>query len=282
MKHESIKDVRSFWEENPLFKGESDFKHGTEEYFKEHRKVVIEDCFAGCLDKRLLPEIKDGIILDLGCGPGFWTVEMQCSYSPISMYSSDLTRNALLLTKKRLEMHNLSSRFIQANAEELPFRSESFDYVNCQGVIHHTPKTENCVKEIARILKPEGKALISVYYKNVVLRNWSKFKLIGRFLLKTGAKMKGRGRDNIFFLDNEDDIIRLYDGIDNPVGKAYTRNNYANILRPYFKIENIFYHLFPARAFPFKIPKCFHRILDRKLPFMIYAELKKKTRNFST
>ena len=275
MEHESIKDVRSFWEENPLFKGESDFVEGSTEYFKEHREVVIDDCFAGRLDKRLFPEIKDGTILDLGCGPGFWTVEMQCSYSPISMCSSDLTRNALLLTKKRLKMHNLSSKFIQANAEELPFRSESFDYVNCQGVIHHTPKTENCVKEIARVLKPEGKALISVYYKNVVLRNWSKFKYIGRLLLKTGAKMKGRGRDNIFYLDNEDDIIRLYDGADNPVGKAYTRNDFANLLSPYFKIEKTFYHLFPARAFPFKIPKYIHRVLDRKLPFMIYAELKK-------
>ena len=275
MENESLKDVRLFWEENPLFTGESDFKPGTVEYFKEHRKVVIADCFAGCLDKRLLPEIRDGIVLDLGCGPGFWTVEMQCSDSPISMYSSDLTRNALLLTKQRLKMYNLSSRYIQANAEELPFRSESFDYVNCQGVIHHTQKTENCIKEIARILKPEGKALISVYYKNVVLRNWSKFKFIGRFLLKTGAKMKGRGRDNIFFLDNEDDIIRLYDGMDNPIGKAYTRNDFVNMLRPYFKIEKIFYHLFPARALPFKMPKHFHRILDKKLPFMIYAVMQK-------
>ena len=70
MEDESIKNVRSFWEKNPLFKGESDFKQGTAEYFKEHRRVVIKDCFAGCLDKRLLPEIKDGITLDLGCGPG--------------------------------------------------------------------------------------------------------------------------------------------------------------------------------------------------------------------
>ena len=277
MENESIKDVRSFWEENPLFKGESDFKHGTGEYFKEHRKVVIEDCFAGCLDKRLFPEIKDGKILDLGCGPGFWTAEMQNMYSSKSMYSTDLTQNALLLTKKRLEINNLSSKYVQANAEELPFRSASFDYVNCQGVIHHTPKTANCVKEISRILKPEGKALISVYYRNAVLRNWRKIKFIGHLLMKVGAKMKGRGRDNIFILDNEDDIIRLYDGVNNPIGNAYTRKDFANLLSQYFKIEKIFYHLFPARAFPFTIPKHFHRILDRKLPFMIYAVIQKNT-----
>ncbi|MCP3931231.1 MAG: class I SAM-dependent methyltransferase [Bacteroidetes bacterium] len=276
MKYESIKDVRLFWEENPLFKGESDFEHGTAEYFKEHRKVVIEDCFAGCLDRRLFPKIKEGKILDLGCGPGFWTVEMQSHCSSMKMYSADLTHNALLLARNRIELHNLSSRFVQANAEELPFNSESFDYVNCQGVIHHTPETGKCIKEIARILKPDGKALVSVYYKNAILRNWSKFKFIGRFLMKTGAKMKGRGRDNIFYLDNEDDIIRLYDGIDNPVGKAYTRKEFATLLSPYFNIEKIFYHLFPARAFPFKIPKHIHRFLDRKLPFMIYAEVKKR------
>jgi hypothetical protein len=71
-----------------------------------------------------------------------------------------------------------------------------------------------------------------------------------------------------------EDIIRLYDGINNPIGKAYTRNDFVKLLLPYFKIEKIFYHLFPARAFSFKIPKFFHRFLDRKRSFMIYVELK--------
>jgi len=122
--------------------------------------------------------------------------------------------------------------------------------------------------------------MISVYYRNTILRNWRKIKFIEHLLIKGGAKMKGRGRDNIFYIDDEDDIIRVYDGIDNPIGKAYTRNGFVKLLLPYFKIEKIFYHLFPARAFPFKIPKYFHRILDRKLPFMIYAELIKRPSNF--
>ena len=73
--------------------------------------------------------------------------------------------------------------------------------------------------------------------------------------MKAGAKMKGRWRDIIFSIDDENEIIRLYDGIENPVGKAYTRNDFINFLLPFFKIKKIFYHLFPARAFPFKIPK---------------------------
>ena len=47
MKTTSIREVRSFWEEEPLFKGESDFEPGTPPYFDEHRRVYIEDCFAG-------------------------------------------------------------------------------------------------------------------------------------------------------------------------------------------------------------------------------------------
>ena len=47
------------------------------EYFDEHRRVIIEDGFAGRLDERLVPdEAHKDAVLDLGCGPGFWTVEL--------------------------------------------------------------------------------------------------------------------------------------------------------------------------------------------------------------
>lgn len=281
MRHVDLEEVRLFWEKNPLFQGESNFEPGTSEYFEEHRKVYIEDCFAGVLDGRLFPENKGGRTLDLGCGPGFWTVEFLLSGHSTNMHSADLTYNALLLTKKRLNVYKESSIYIQANAEMLPYKSESFDHVNCQGTIHHTPKTEKCVSEIARVLKSGGRAIISVYYKNILLRNWDNLKLkwLGRLWTKAGAKMIGRGRENLFFQDDVNEIVRLYDGIENPLGKAYSKNDFISLLSSYFEIEEIFYHYFPARTFPFYIPKLFHRFLDSKLPFMIFAKLKKDVKS---
>ena len=52
---------------------------------------------------------------------------------------------------------------------QLPFRSKSVDYCLCIAVIHHLSTAErrfSAVKEIARVLRPQGKALIYVWAKN--------------------------------------------------------------------------------------------------------------------
>lgn len=50
-----LSQVQEFWENNPLWTGESKFEAGSESFFEEHRKVYIEDCFAGHFDLRFLP-----------------------------------------------------------------------------------------------------------------------------------------------------------------------------------------------------------------------------------
>ena len=91
------------------------------------------------------------------------------------IYSPDLTQQALNLTKKRLKINNLDADLKCENAENLSFSDETFDHVNCQGVIHHTPDTEKTISEIARVLKPGGTASLSVYYKNVIHPTWQCF-----------------------------------------------------------------------------------------------------------
>lgn len=91
-----------------------------------------------------------------------------------------------------------------------------------------------------------------------------------------GGGLKGRGRESIYSIDNAEELVRVYDGIDNPIGKAYTKQEFEAMLSPYFNIEKSFLHFFPARSIPFKVPKMFHRILDRKLGLLIYFNVRKK------
>ena len=72
------------------------------------------------------------------------------------------------------------------------------------------------------------------------------------------------------------EIVRLYDGKQNPVGKCYSRRAFVRMLEPYFEIQDTFLHFFPARALPFRIPSALHRILDRHAGFLIYATLARK------
>ena len=43
----NIENVKDFWENNPLFSGETEHNVGSDEFFKEHSKVYIQDVFAG-------------------------------------------------------------------------------------------------------------------------------------------------------------------------------------------------------------------------------------------
>ena len=101
----TIWDVRKFWESNPLWVGESKFEQDTIEFFEEHRNVVLEDCLAGDQDQRVFPSDKNRRkILDLGCGPGLWTVELFRN-SCKDIVSADLTFNALKMTRKRCDFY---------------------------------------------------------------------------------------------------------------------------------------------------------------------------------
>jgi 2-polyprenyl-3-methyl-5-hydroxy-6-metoxy-1,4-benzoquinol methylase len=271
----SVDDVRAFWEANPLWSGESRYEVGSKEFFEEHRQVYLDDCFAGSFDETLVPEphLREQV-LDLGCGPGFWVIEL--GERGCQMTAADLTQTALDLTSQRCKMYGISVNTHLQNAEQLTFADETFTHVNCQGVIHHTPDTAACVREIARVLRPGGTASISVYYHNLFLKSWPYLRSVGKVLSLFGGGLRGRGREHIFNESDVDEIVRLYDGSDNPIGKAYSREQFGALLSPYFEIQRMFVHFFPARSLPVRIPVFLHKILDHRCGFMLYANIRKK------
>jgi len=272
---EAIDDVIEFWENNPLFSGESKYKTGTKDFFEEHREVYLEDVFAGYFDdKKYIPKnLENSTVLDLGCGVGFWTIEILKRRKCNQLYYADITENALVTTGKRLELYDLTATPSKQNVELLTFENEFFDHINCQGVIHHTPDTSKALEEIARVLKKGGTASISVYYRNIFLRNWKYFSAIGKLLAKLGAGLKGRGRESIFNENNVDEITRLYDGSENPIGKSYSMSATYDLVPTNLKIEKKFLFFFPARSFP--IPGFFHRFCAATFGFMIHLNLRK-------
>jgi SAM-dependent methyltransferase len=272
----NIDDVKDFWEENPLWTGESKYTPGSKEFFTEHDVVCIEDCQAGTFDLRTVPDARNkDRVLDLGCGIGFWTIQL-AQRGCDNIVAADLTQNAIEIAKKRCDIFHVKAEFSQQNAEKMTFEDGSFSHVNCQGVIHHTPNTEVCVAEISRVLRHEGTASISVYYKNIFLRLWPFIGCLGGVLNKLGFCLKGRGRDSIVAEQNIDEIVRLYDGSDNPIGKAYSKKEFISMLSPYFNVEETYLHFFPSRALPFKLPRIVRLFLDKNAGFMIYATLTKK------
>jgi len=121
------------------------------------------------------------------------------------------------------------------------------------------------------VLKPGGTASIAIYYKNFVLRNWQLFSIP---LRPFSIGLHGRGREGMNRSSDADNIIRLYDGKDNPIGLGYTRSEARTLVAP-FIVRKEYLHFFPARPLRLKPSGPLHRLADRLLPFMIGLSLEK-------
>ena len=79
----------------------------------------------------------------------------------IDKNSSDLND---ALTSLRNMPDALSDQYLvsRADIKNLPFASASFDCVICSEVLEHIPEHENALKELVRILKPQGNLVVSV------------------------------------------------------------------------------------------------------------------------
>lgn len=78
----------------------------------------------------------------------------------------DLTDEAVKRTSMRFKLHDLAfERIEQASALCLPFGDNSFDFVFSHGVLHHIPEIGAAQREIARVLKPDGKLIAMLYAK---------------------------------------------------------------------------------------------------------------------
>jgi SAM-dependent methyltransferase len=186
----------------------------------------------------------------------------------------DITQRAVEITGRRLEIYDFKAEVCVGNAEGLPFPDSTFDHVNCQGVIHHTPDTAACIREFARVLRPRGTACFSVYFRTLPLRSQSLFR-VTTTLLAGLIQMRGRGRESMMQAATPAELVRMYDGSENPLGKSYTSGEVRALARPYFAILETTRIGFPRRVFPFDMPDRVHRILSRRLGLMIAFRCRK-------
>ncbi|HLF56332.1 MAG TPA: methyltransferase domain-containing protein [Thermoanaerobaculia bacterium] len=67
--------------------------------------------------------------------------------------------------------NGLAHRMLCADIREIPFADASFDYVYTMGTIEHIPEYRTTLREIHRVLRPGGRAVIGVPHKwNLFLR----------------------------------------------------------------------------------------------------------------
>jgi ubiquinone/menaquinone biosynthesis C-methylase UbiE len=245
--------VRSFWQENPCGTKFADAPPGSRRFYElveEHRYTKEWHIPAAAH----FADAKDLAVLEVGCGLG--TDGAQFAKAGARYTGIDLTDAAVELAKRRFELFDLPGTFRVADAERLDFPDNSFDLVYSHGVLHHTPDTPTAVREIHRVLRPGGKAVVMLYHRDSYNYrvNISMLRRTGVQLLRwnTGVKLvhllTGEPEDSLRaharqlqtqseYLNSEEFLSRNTDGAGNPLARVYSRREARELFKDFAHVE---------------------------------------------
>ena len=105
------------------------------------------------------PEIKNKIVLDVGCGRGLngSIIRATRDWSGTTLIGMDINKGCLDFCRN----FNIYDKLVEANLPKLPFKDKSVDFLICTEVIEHLTKKDGqmLIKEIDRVCR--GRAIIS-------------------------------------------------------------------------------------------------------------------------
>jgi ubiquinone/menaquinone biosynthesis C-methylase UbiE len=98
-------------------------------------------------------------VLELGPGPGFFSVEIarRLTYGRLDLF--DLQPEMLVKAKRRLDRAGFTDVGFTAGeaSEAFPFPDNTFDLAFLAAVIGEVPDQQACVRSLGRVLKPGGR-----------------------------------------------------------------------------------------------------------------------------
>jgi len=245
--------VREYWDAHPCGTQFTHLEWGSKQFFDEverfrydtqpfMRELMEFDNFRG---KRLL---------EIGCGLG--TDLLQFARGGAAVTGVDLTPASIDLVKKRFALEEIPVDARVADAENLPFQDGSFDVVYSFGVLHHTPNTQKAIDEVYRVLKPGGRIIIMLYHKDSI------HVFLGAPLYKISHTLRAGARSLV------EDWVRVYDGAENPLGKAYSKSELRKMF-PRFRNLNFAVCDPIRRKYPAAVNWLNQKLLSRRWGFWL-------------
>ncbi|MFX1306117.1 MAG: class I SAM-dependent methyltransferase [Promethearchaeota archaeon] len=104
-------------------------------------------------------KIDKGIVIDLGSGTGFLSIEIAKRAPKLNIYGIDLSRKMVeIASGNARDFKNV--KFKWANAIDIPFQESSIDLMISTGSFHHWKHPFKVFNECYRVLKPDCEAWI--------------------------------------------------------------------------------------------------------------------------
>ena len=129
--------------------------HGTSSTEQERLTILNRLTNRSFIDFLALADARS--ILEIGSGLGILTEQVADLVPDREVWGIEYSPEQLAAARAR-RRPNL--HFIQGDAHRLPFKDERFDVVYCRYVLEHVANPLHVLREMHRVLKPEGKVFI--------------------------------------------------------------------------------------------------------------------------
>jgi SAM-dependent methyltransferase len=100
-----------------------------------------------------------GSFLEAGCGSAANALNL--AVPGVHVTGVDLSPSALAMARAAFAEKGLAGDFVLGDVRSLPFSDASFDFVYAGGVIEHFRDSGRAVGEMARVLRPGGRLLLT-------------------------------------------------------------------------------------------------------------------------
>ena len=110
---------------------------------------------------RAIKQIAGAKVLDIACGTGDFSIAI-AKKTDASVTGLDLSEGMLKVMDEKVRKEGLQNRIstLQGDCENLPFEDCSFDCVTIGFGIRNFEHRETALREILRVLRPDGKLII--------------------------------------------------------------------------------------------------------------------------
>ncbi len=165
----AVSAIYDYWQARPLgvqYQLDDRVEIGSPEFFAHIRPWMNPFKFPWIMERieREAALLHGRHLLEIGCGMGFDSLEFL--KRGVRVTASDLTAAAVELTRAHFAVAGVRAEDIRIeNSLQLSFPDSTFDAVWANGVLHHTGDTARAIREVHRVLKPGGRAIISHFYR---------------------------------------------------------------------------------------------------------------------
>lgn len=101
-------------------------------------------------------------ILDVGTGTANLALTIKRKFPKVELIGVDPDAKILEIAKRKITKEKPSISLVQAVAQDLPFKNNTFDFIVSSFVIHHIPRPfkKQTFLEMKRVLKRNGEAVV--------------------------------------------------------------------------------------------------------------------------